>query len=141
MLIKVMNDDLELRNSILRLARRLRSMRYGEDVTDNQRSVLFALTSTGPHTPASLSRAEGMSAQSMNRILKSLVAREYVTRAPWPGDGRKVDLQLSKKGLEYVGAVRRRRGEWWNSRLDTLSREDREVLQRLTPILKDLAEK
>lgn len=133
-------DDQELRLAIQRLARRIRSMQADEDVTEGQRAVLFALSATGPQTLGSLSEHEHVTPPSMNRTVNALVARGLVTRVTDTEDARKVSLDLSEAGHDFIGETRRRRDAWFTTRLATLSTEQRRLLTEVGPILKELAD-
>ncbi len=133
-------DEQELRLSIQRLARRIRSMQGDEDVTEGQRSVLFALANLGPQTLGSLSEHERVTPPSMNRTVNALVTAGLVTRVTASDDARKVTLDLSPAGHSFIGETRRRRDAWFTKRLAELSDEDRLVLELAGPILSHLAE-
>lgn len=133
-------DDQELRLSIQRLARRIRSMQGDEDVTEGQRSVLFALANLGVQTLGSLSEHECVTPPSMNRTVNALVASGLVTRVTASDDGRKVSLDLSDAGRTFVTETRRRRDAWFTKRLAELSEAERAIIERAGPILRDLAE-
>jgi DNA-binding MarR family transcriptional regulator len=55
-------------------------------------------------------------------------------------DARKVVLDLSEAGVEFVLETRRRRDAWFTQRLASLSDEDRALLEKVTPVLKRLAD-
>lgn len=130
----------ELRFAIQRLSRRIRSMQADDDVTESQRGVLFTLHNEGPQTLRSLSEHEGVTPPSMNRTVNSLVASGLVTRMTAEDDARKVALDLSDAGRTFVRETRRRRDAWFTKRLAALDPADRQLLQQVTPILKNLAD-
>ena len=134
------HDDQELRLSIQRLARRIRSMQGDEDVTEGQRSVLFTLANNGPQTLGALSEHERVTPPSMNRTINALVAAGLVTRTTASDDARKVRLDLSDAGRTFIDETRRRRDAWFTQRLAELSVEHREILDAAAPILRGLAE-
>jgi DNA-binding MarR family transcriptional regulator len=136
----VTRDEQELRLSIQRLARRIRSMQGDEDVTEGQRSVLFSLANLGPQTLGSLSEHERVTPPSMNRTVNALVTAGLVTRVTAADDARKVTLDLSAAGHSFIGETRRRRDAWFTKRLAELSEADRVVLEQAGPILRHLAE-
>lgn len=133
-------DEQELRLSIQRLARRIRSMQGDEDVTEGQRSVLFALATLGPQSLGSLSEHERVTPPSMNRTVNALVTTGLVTRVTASDDARKVALDLSDAGRSFIEETRRRRDAWFTKRLAELSDADRLVLEQAGPILTRLAE-
>ena len=135
------HDNQELRLAIQRLARRIRSMQGDEDVTEGQRSVLFALSNNGPQTLGSLSEHERVTPPSMNRTVNALVAAGLVTRTTDTDDARKVKLDLSDAGRAFIKETRRRRDAWFTKRIAALTPEQRRVLDEVAPILKEIADK
>ncbi|HEU4807535.1 MAG TPA: MarR family transcriptional regulator [Homoserinimonas sp.] len=128
----------ELRFAIQRLARRMRAMQAG-DVTESQRTVLFTLHHEGPQTLGSLSAHEQVTPPSMNRTVNALVTAGLVTRIPASDDARKVTVDLSEAGRDFVRETRRRRDAWFTTRLAALPADQRKLLEQVTPILKELA--
>ncbi|MCU1413464.1 MAG: MarR family transcriptional regulator [Microbacteriaceae bacterium] len=135
------HDDQELRLSVQRLARRIRSMQADEDVTEGQRSVMFTLANNGPQTLGSLSEHERVTPPSMNRTINALVDAGLVTRVTATDDARKVRLDLSDSGREFIQETRRRRDAWFTQKLDELAPEERAILDEAEPILRALADK
>jgi DNA-binding MarR family transcriptional regulator len=133
------HDDQDLRLAIQHLARRIRSMQADDEVTEGQRSVLFALSKHGPQSLGSLSEHERVTPPSMNRTVNALVALGLVTRATAADDARKVTLDLSDAGREFIRETRRRRDAWITKRLAALPAEQRNLLIQVTPILQELA--
>jgi DNA-binding MarR family transcriptional regulator len=134
-------DDQELRLSIQRLARRIRSMQSDEEITEGQRSVMFALANRGAQTLGSLSEHERVTPPSMNRTINALVAAGLVTRVTAADDARKVSLDLSDAGRTFIEETRRKRDAWFTMRLAELSEEERRALDQAAPILRDLADR
>lgn len=135
-----LTDDQDLRLAIQRLARRIRSMQADDDVTEGQRAVLFALSKNGTQTLGALSEHERVTPPSMNRTINALVELDLVTREPAANDGRKVSLDLSPAGEDFITETRRRRDAWFTTRLDALPPEQRRTLLEVAPILRDLAD-
>jgi DNA-binding MarR family transcriptional regulator len=135
------HDDQELRLSIQRLARRIRSMQGDEDVTEGQRSVMFTLANNGPQTLGSLSEHERVTPPSMNRTINALVDAGLVTRVTAADDARKVRLDLSDNGRAFIEETRRRRDAWFTQRLEELTPHERAILDDAGAILKALADK
>lgn len=130
----------QLRFAIQRLARRIRAMQADEGVTEGQKSVLFTLSNDGPQTLSSLSEHERVTPPSMNRTVNALVASGLVTRVTASDDARKITLDLSDAGREFVHETRRRRDAWFTKQLAELPPEQRLLLEQVTPILKGIAE-
>ena len=133
------SDD-DLRLAILRLARRTRAERAGEDVTDGQLSVLFVLWKEGAQTLGSLAERERVTPPSMNRTVNALVEAGLVTRDSSPDDGRKVLIQSTEAGLEIAKETKRRRVAWFARQLATLTPDQRAIIDAATPILRELAD-
>lgn len=131
----------EVRMAIFRLARRLRSERAVDSMSDGQFAVLAALKVHGPHTLGELAERERVSAPSMNRTVNCLVESGYVTRTPDSGDRRKVIIDLTDTGREVVAETVRRRDSWLEHALEALDPEDREVLSRAAQIMRTVAER
>jgi DNA-binding MarR family transcriptional regulator len=132
-------DD-DLRVAILRLSRRMRLERAGEDVPDGQLSVLFVLWREGPQTLGSLADLERVTPPSMNRTVNALVEAGLVLRDSSPDDGRKVLIRPTDAGLEIAQETKRRRVAWFARQLATLSPAQRAALDAATPILRELAD-
>lgn len=134
------NLDSELRITIQRLARRLRSERAG-DISDGQFSVLCALAKEGALGLGDLSARERVTPPSMNRTVNSLVESGYATRTGSPDDGRKVLIDVTVDGQTIINETRRRRDAWFSRRLADLSPEARAALDAAAPVLRELADK
>ena len=132
------DESQELRFAIQRLARRIRAMQ-ATDVTESQRTVLFTLHHEGPQTLGSLSAHERVTPPSMNRTVNALVASGLVTRITAEDDARKVTVDLSDDGRAFIRETRRQRDAWFTTQLAALSPDERKLLERVTPILKELA--
>ena len=130
----------ELRLTIMKLARLLRSQKAEGDITDGQRSVLFSLEETGPQSLTALSMRERVTPPSMNRTVGALVELGLVTRETASDDARRVTIGITDAGIRFVRETRRRRDAWFSSRLATLTPEERGILEAAAPILKGLAE-
>ncbi|MES2093537.1 MAG: MarR family transcriptional regulator [Actinomycetota bacterium] len=133
-------DDQELRLAIQRLARRIRSMQADEPVTEGQRAVLFALSMNGPLSLRSLSEHERVTPPSMSRTINALIELGLVTRQSATDDARKVSLDLSPSGADFIDETRRRRDAWFTMRMNSLPTDQRRLLLEVAPILRDLAD-
>jgi DNA-binding MarR family transcriptional regulator len=134
------SDDQEIRLTIQRLARRIRSMQSDETVTEGQRSVLFALSNEGPQTLGSLSDHERVTPPSMNRTINALVAAGLVTRVGAQDDGRKVTIDLSEAGRSFIHDTKRKRDAWFTKQLAGLTEEQRSIVDRSAAILRGIAD-
>jgi DNA-binding MarR family transcriptional regulator len=132
-------SDHDLRITIMRLARRVRLARSDAAATDGQFSVLFTLHSDGPQTLRSLSDSECVTPPSMNRTINALQDAGLISRQAAPDDGRKVTIDLTGEGVAMVKETRRKRDEWFSTRLAALTPEQRAILADAAPILTELA--
>jgi DNA-binding MarR family transcriptional regulator len=134
----------ELRISVSRLARRLRAERIARglatELSDTQLGALAALERHDAMTPGELAEHEKVQPPSMTRVIAALEARELVTRAPHPTDGRQVRLTVTDQGRDLVQQSRRLREAWLAQRLRELSPEERTILRAAAPILQRLSQ-
>lgn len=124
----------------MRLARRLRLERAGEDLADPQLSVLFVLCQEGPQTLTALAEQERVSPPSMNRTVNALVEAGLAVRGSAPDDGRKVLIEPTDAGVAIAQETKRRRAAWFSRQLAGLDPAELEVLGAAAPILKRLAD-
>ena len=137
-------DDLaahahDLRMAILRLSRRLRSQRAVPGMSDGQLAVLVALRHGHARTPGDLAEREGVTPPSMNRTINALEECGYVARSTDSGDGRRVNLALTRRGRAVVDKTAARRDSFTESLLTQLQDDELAVLARAIPILERLA--
>ncbi|WP_291052232.1 MarR family transcriptional regulator [Herbiconiux sp.] len=130
----------ELRVAVQRLSRRLRQEKADDELSDSQSSVLAYLLRSGARTPAELSAFEHVTPPSMNRTLNALQTAGYVVRTPDEADGRKVIVTLTGAGRDFVVETRRRRDEWLEQGLATLSPAELALLAQAAPIIRKLTE-
>ena len=141
MLISMPNELAHtLRQTMLRLARRVRAERADSAMSDGKLSVLFVLMNEGAQTLGSLAESERVTPPSMNRTINALVEQGFVTRESDATDGRKVVIDISDAGRRLVKETRRRRDAWFSSRLAALSPEERDLLEAAAPVLRRLAD-
>jgi DNA-binding MarR family transcriptional regulator len=131
--------DSDLRVTIQRLARRLRSERADENISDGQFSVLCVLHLEGSMGLGELSAHEKVTPPSMNRTVNALVDLGYITRETALDDGRKVLIGVTDAGRSVIAETRKRRDAWFSLRLAELSDEDRSALAAAAPVLRELA--
>jgi DNA-binding MarR family transcriptional regulator len=134
------DDDQEIRLTIQRLARRIRSMQSDETVTEGQRSVMFALAHNGAQTLSALSEHERVTPPSMNRTINALVKSGLVTRVGAEDDGRKVSIDLSPAGRTFIQETRRKRDAWFTQQLAALTPAQRSIIDQSTEILREIAD-
>src|SRR6187401_2034256 len=76
-----------LRIATFRLARRMRTQRAVDSMSDGQFAVLAGLSLHGPHTLGELADRERVSAPSMNRTVNCLQESGFVRRTADESDG------------------------------------------------------
>lgn len=133
------HEAADFRMATFRLARRLRSERADDRMSDGQFAVLAALSAHGSHTLGELADRERVSAPSMNRTVNCLEESGYVTRTPDADDRRKVNIGMTDAGREIVTETVRRRDSWLEKVLVSLAPADREVLAQAAVIMREVA--
>ncbi len=133
------NTASALRLGVMRLARRLRVERDGNDLTFNQLAALGTLRRGGPLTVGEIAAQENVKPPSMTRTIASLEEAGLVTRRPSETDGRQVVVELTDRAVQVMDEDRARRTAWLAQRLGDLSPADVELLSRVAPLLERLA--
>ena len=128
-----------LRIGVMRLSRRLRVERSGDDLTFNQLSVLGTLSRYGAMPVGELATHENVKPPSMTRTVASLEELGLVTRRPGDHDGRQVLVDLTDTARQMLDADRRLRDAWLVQRLSGLDAAELAQLRRVAPILERLA--
>lgn len=132
-------EAVNLRIGTFKLARRLRAQRAIDTMSDGQYAVLVTLKLRGPHTLSELAERERVSAPSMNRTVNCLEESGYLERTPDTEDRRKVNLTLTDEGLTVVAETTRRRDEWLEEVLISLTPEQRKTLADAAAIMAEAA--
>ncbi|MFC8680288.1 MarR family winged helix-turn-helix transcriptional regulator [Microbacterium ureisolvens] len=128
-----------LRIATFRLARRMRTQRAVDSMSDGQFAVLAGLWTHGPHTLGELADRERVSAPSMNRTVNCLQESGWITRSADEKDGRKVVISLTDAGRSIVDETARRRDAWVEAALAGLTPKERATLARATEIMERMA--
>ncbi|MFT3797421.1 MarR family winged helix-turn-helix transcriptional regulator [Microbacterium sp.] len=129
----------DLRMATFRLARRLRSERAVDTMSDGQFAVLAALSLHGPHTLGELADRERVSAPSMNRTVNCLEEAGYLSRTPDEDDRRKVNIALTDAGRDVVDETVRRRDSWLEQALAELTPAQRATLHEAAAVMREVA--
>ena len=130
-----------LRIAIFRLARRMRTQRAVDSMSDGQFAVLAALKVHGPHTLGELAERERVSAPSMNRTVNCLQESGYIVRGADERDGRKVVISLTPEGEAVVEETARRRDAWVEASLAQLTARERETLEAAAEIMQRMVDR
>jgi DNA-binding MarR family transcriptional regulator len=128
-----------LRLAVVRLNRRLRAQRASHQVSLTQVSAMSTLYKCGPLTPGELAAKEGVQPPSMTRVISALEELGIVSRSPHPSDGRQAIVELTDTGRQIVVEDITAREAWLDSRLATLTEEERAVLARAAEIIDRMA--
>ncbi|WP_242900575.1 MarR family winged helix-turn-helix transcriptional regulator [Actinomadura terrae] len=135
----------QLRISIARLSRRLRTLRTapGDHVPGplslTQFATLAAIERHGSMTPRELADHEKVQPPSMTRVIAFLEERGLVVRSPHPTDGRQAVLSATEAGATLLREERRRKEAWLSRRLGELTEDEREILRQAAPIIDKLS--
>src|SRR4051794_8099562 len=130
---------ISLRESIMRLNRRLRQARAVGDLTFSQLSALTSLQLAGALTPRELADTERVQPPTMTKIVGKLEERGLVARTPHPTDRRQVILAATEEGRAVYAQFERARNEWLAQQLAELAPEERDTLSRAAEILRQVA--
>jgi DNA-binding MarR family transcriptional regulator len=132
---------LELRTSLGKLKRKLRSQAGQEDLTSSQVSVLLRLEKDGPATVSNLARAEAMRPQSMSAVIAPLEAAGLVSGTPDPNDGRQTLFSLTKMCRKRIQERRAAKQDWLTRNIQArLSAQEQKKLAAALEILARLVE-
>ena len=129
-----------LRNSVMRLSRRLRIERASTDLSLNQLAVLGTLHRRGPLSVGELAAAERVQPPSMTRTVNCLCDVGLARREPHPSDRRQVVVHLTEDARRVLDEDRRRRDAWLARQLPDLTSDERRLLRQVAPILERLAQ-
>ncbi|TQM67363.1 DNA-binding MarR family transcriptional regulator [Actinomadura hallensis] len=135
----------ELRISIARLSRRLRTLRPAPGdggpgpLSLAQFAALAAIERHGSMTPRELADHEKVQPPSMTRVIAHLEERGLVARRPHATDGRQVVLNATEEGAALLADERRRKEAWLAKRLGELTEDEREILRQAAPIIDKLS--
>jgi DNA-binding MarR family transcriptional regulator len=125
-----------LRPALLRLARELRRESHALGVTGGQVSLLFQIQRHRGIGVRDLAALERISAAAMSSHVDRLERAGLVRRTPNPADRRRHGLSVTAEGERVLRSVKSRRTAWLAARLERLSPEELEVLDRaVEPLL------
>jgi DNA-binding MarR family transcriptional regulator len=132
----------ELRQSVVRLARRLRNQgRVDGDVTPLALSVIARLYRHRALTPRALADAEHVSPQTLTRVLAALEERGLISRSGDPSDGRQSLLELTDAGLRTLREDASRRDEWLAGAMtSSLTPAEQQIVRIAAELLDRLAD-
>ena len=130
----------ELRLSLFRLVRRLRTEHPSGAKSFAQMGVLIRITRHGPATISEMAAAEGITPQSMARTVGELVDDGMLLREADPTDGRQIILSLTEKAQQMVREFQSQRDGWLAvAMIARLSPEEQELLRVASRLLDRLS--
>lgn len=129
----------QLRLSVIRLNRRLRSQRTDETVSLTQISAMATLHQCGPMTPSELAASERVRPPSMTRVIAALEESGLVSRRDHPTDGRQSIIELTAEGEQLLADEASARERWLNKRLAELTEEERATLAKAAVLIDRMA--
>jgi DNA-binding MarR family transcriptional regulator len=132
-------DDEEMRILIQKVARRIRSNRADDALSDSQLGVLFFLEDAD-HSPSELAAHERVTPPSMNRTLNGLEHAGLVERHPVDDDARRVRVRVTAAGRAQIAETRALRTAWFSQQVAGLSPAERSALDAAMPVLRRLSE-
>jgi DNA-binding MarR family transcriptional regulator len=128
----------ELREALGQITRRLR-VEHGFSLP--QGTVLGRLDREGPQSVSDLAAGARMRPQSMAQTVRELEDRGLVLRRPDPDDGRRAFVELTAAGIAALAADRQHRDGWLARVIEEqLTGDERELLSRLAPLLRRIAD-
>ena len=129
----------DLRLSVMRLSRRLRTQRVDTTVTLTHLAALSTLRRHGPMSPGELATHERVQPPSMTRVVVALEGMGLVSRTPHPTDGRQVVLSLTEAAETLLDEEARAREAWLTGQLQQLTAAERDVLREAAVLVDKLA--
>ncbi|KQR48065.1 MarR family transcriptional regulator [Microbacterium sp. Leaf161] len=117
----------DLRMATFRLARRLRSARAVDAMSDAQLAVLATLLMHGRRTITALAERERVTAPSMTSMINGLEEQGFVIRTPDAEDRRRVQVDITEAGTEIVAQTIKRRDELLAEMLGELDFTEQEL--------------
>jgi DNA-binding MarR family transcriptional regulator len=128
-----------LRRAVTRLNRRLRNSSLS-GISPAQASMLESIEKATNPSLGDLAVAEQMKPPSVTRVVQSMQELGLIILTPDPTDRRCTRAQLSPQGRKEIAAIRRRKTEFLEKKLLSLSESDQHKAQDLAAFLERLLE-
>lgn len=128
-----------LRRAITRLNRRLRASALG-GISPAQASMLASIENLESPSLGDLAAAEQVQPPSVTRMVKSLEAAGFITLTGDVEDRRCTRARLTALGRQQNATIRRRKTEFMERVLSSLSSADQEKAEELVTFLEHLLE-
>ena len=124
----------QLRLTIVRTARRLRQ-EAGGGLSPSLTAALSTVEQHGPITPSDVAARERIQRPTATRVLARLEEEGLITRTVDPWDRRSSLVEATDAGRELLAELRTRKTAFLASRIERLTAEERETLDRAADIL------
>ena len=128
-----------LRRAVTRLNRRLRSSSLG-GISPAQASMLASIDNVRNPSLGDLAVAEKVQPPSVTRMVRTMEAAGLITSSADLDDRRCTRVQLTPLGRKEIAAIRRRKTEFLERKLQSLSTEDQRKAEELVRFLEVLME-
>jgi DNA-binding MarR family transcriptional regulator len=128
-----------LRRAVTRMNRRMRHSSLG-GISPAQASMLASIEKLANPSLGDLAVAEQMKPPSVTRIAQSMQEAGLIVCAPDADDRRCTRVQLSALGRKEIAAIRRRKTEFLEKKLLSLSDGDQRKARDLATLLERLLE-
>jgi len=128
-----------LRRGVTRLNRRLRSSALG-GITPAQASMLSSVETLGNPALGELAAREQVQPPSVTRLVRTMQEQGLIACSPDPDDRRSTRVRLTPLGRKELGAIRRRKTEFLERRLQSLSSAELQKARELADFLAVLME-
>ncbi|MEU6229724.1 MarR family transcriptional regulator [Streptomyces sp. NPDC047042] len=133
-------ESAEIRQGVVRLARRLSAERPAEGLSLNKSSVLAHLRRNGPMSAGALAAADHQQPQSLTRVFAELERDGLISRARDERDGRQRVLELTEAGRDALAEDMAWRDAWLDVALADLTETERQVLLLAARLFRRLAD-
>ncbi|WP_328551581.1 MULTISPECIES: MarR family winged helix-turn-helix transcriptional regulator [unclassified Streptomyces] len=130
----------EIRQGVIRLARRLSAERPADGLSLNKSSVLGHLRRNGPMSAGALAAADHQQPQSLTRVFADLEQDGLISRTRDTYDGRQRVVELTEAGREALARDMAQRDAWLDIALVDLTETERQVLLLAARLMNRLAD-
>jgi DNA-binding MarR family transcriptional regulator len=135
-----LREAAEIRQGVVRLARRLSAERPEDGLSLNKSSVLGHLRRNGPMSAGALAAADHQQPQSLTRVFAELESDGLISRSRDLHDGRQRVLELTEEGRKALAQDMAQRDVWLDGALDELTETERQVLLLAARLMSRLAD-
>jgi Transcriptional regulators len=129
-----------VRRAVFHLARRLRSERSAESLSQNKLSVLSDLHHRGPCTAGELAGFQCQKPQSMTRVFAELESAGLIGRSKSEEDGRQAVLEITAAGRTALTNDIAQCDSWLADQMNNLNETEKQVLCLAATIMDNIAD-